>query len=291
MYGGIGPWKLRIDKLVEIIRNSDAQIVCLQEVWDPEAMRAFIEKLKNDYAFFIYDAGDPAGTLKVNKMDYSSGLFVASKIALDSVAFNRFPRSIPETSNRGAIVATCRVAKERLAFINTHWNHTGGPLVKQMLQVRQEQLLLCYGYLQEAVSRALPNSSWGFFAGDTNIDAFSPEFKDGGLARLFYVPYAEHLSTEKPTWTDYFNDLVRTPLDQRVKVVPVNELIDFCIRPTFSNVTPESTQVLVPLYDLREARRSAFRSPGAADNMVADHQKVTNNANFGFKPKVRTKQF
>lgn len=251
-YGGLCPWNQRIDKLAEIIRNSEAQIVCLQEVWDPDAMRVLIEKLKNDYSIFIYDAGDPAGTLKVNKMGYSSGLFVASKLALDSIAFNLFPRSIPEGSNRGAIVATCRVAKERIAFINTHLNHASAPLQMQMRDVRQEQLLLCYGYLQEAISRALPNRSWGFLAGDSNIDAFSEEFNECGLSRLFSIPYAHDLSNEKPTWTDYFNDLVRTPLDQRDKVVPVNELVDYCIRPTLSSLTPKSSQTLVPLYDLEK---------------------------------------
>jgi endonuclease/exonuclease/phosphatase family metal-dependent hydrolase len=252
MYGGVRPWRLRMDKLVEIIRNSGAQIVCLQEVWDPEAMRALIGKLKNDYAFFIYDAGDPAGTLKINKMGYSSGLFVASKLALDSVAFHLFPRSIPENSNRGAIVATCRMLKQRIAFINTHLNHAGGPFQMQMRQVRQEQLLLCYGYLQEIISRTLSDSSWGFVAGDFNIDAASEEFNVCGLSRLFSIPYAQDPADEKPTWTDYFNDLVRTPLDRRGTVVPVNELIDYCVRPTLSNVTPKSTQTLVPLYDLEK---------------------------------------
>lgn len=250
MYGGVRPWRERIGKLSETICNSGAQIVCLQEVWDPEAMRALIQKLKKEYAFFIYNAGDPAGTLKVNKMGYSSGLFVASKLPLDSVAFKLFPRSIPEGSNRGAILATCRVAKERIAFINTHLNHAGGSQQLLMRQVRQEQLLLCYGYLQELVSRALPDSSWGLLAGDFNIDAFSEEFSECGLSRLFAIPYAQNLSKESPTWTDYFNDLVVTLPEKRDTVAPVNELVDYCIRPTLSNVTPKSSQTLVALYDL-----------------------------------------
>lgn len=252
MYGGVRPWQQRIDKLVSTIRDSEAQIVCLQEVWDPEAMRALVEKLKDEYAFFIYNAGDPAGTLKVDKMGYSSGLFVASKLTLDSIAFKRFPRSIPEGSNRGAILATCRVAKERITFINTHLNHAGGSQQMLMRQVRQEQLLLCYGYLQELVSRHLPDNSWGFLAGDFNIDAFSEEFGECGLSRLFSIPYAQDLSKEKPTWTDYFNDLVSTPLDRRDTVAPVNELVDYCIRPTLSTIAPKSTQTLVPLYDIKK---------------------------------------
>lgn len=258
MYGGVSPWKDRIDRLVETICKTEAQIVFLQEVWDPEAMRAFADALKTDYACFVYDAGDPAGTLNIYKMGYNSGLFIASKLPLDDVAFNRFPRSIPEGSNRGAIIATCRVAQDRIALMNTHLQHAGGPplQVREMVQVRKEQILLCYAYLQEVISRTLPNRSWGFMAGDLNVDAYSPEFNECGLPRLFSIPYTAHLSDvmaakkEKITWTDYFNDLVVTPLDQRDKVPVVSELIDYCCCPTLSAVLRESTQTLIPLFSI-----------------------------------------
>lgn len=261
-YGGVSPWKQRIDKLVEVIRNSDAHIVCLQEVWDPECMRALIESMKNDFGFFVYNAGDPAGTINVNKMGYGSGLFVASKLPLDSIEFHRFPRSIPENSHRGAIVAICRIAKERIAFINTHLNHTSAHLLHQMLEVRQEQLLLTYGYLQKAIAMQLPNKCWGFVAGDFNIDADTTEFKQSGLSSLFSIPYASNPSKEPPTWTDYFNDLVVTPVDKRETVRPVYELVDYCVEPSLSNVKPPvSTQKLVPLFDIK-----------APTEALSDHQ-------------------
>lgn len=247
MYGGISPWKERIDKLVDTLRASDAQIVCLQEVWDPEAMRALAERLKESYAFFVYDAGDPAGTLQVKKMGYSSGLFLASKLPLDSVAFNRFPRSIPEGSNRGALIVTASVAQKHFALINTHLQH-GNTL--QMRQVRQEQLFLCYAALQEVISRTLPSNSWGCLAGDLNIDAFLPEFNENGLSRLFSIPYTEQLSNAKATCTGYFNDLVVTPLDRRPQVPLSYELLDYCVRPTLSTVDARPEQVLIPLYDI-----------------------------------------
>ncbi len=249
MYGGASPWKERIHKLVDVIRNTDAHIVCLQEVWDPEAMRTFVELLKNDYAFFVYNAGDPAGTLDVNKGGYSSGLFVASKIALDSVAFNRFPKSIPLGSNRGAILATCKVAKERIAFVTTHLQHQSGDNL-EMRQARREQLALCHDYLQQA-TKTLSDRSWGFLAGDLNINAYSEDYKDSNIASLFSVPYVANLSNEKATCTNYFNDLVLTPKDERAKVPYSYELLDYCVRPALSNVSLIPTQSLVPLYDLK----------------------------------------
>ncbi len=249
MFGGVRPWKERIDKLVEIILNTQAQIVCLQEVWDPKAMLALADRLKNDYAFFIYDAGDSAGTVQVKKMCYSSGLFLASKIPLDSIAFNRFPRSVPEGSKRGAIVAKGRVGNEPFAFVTTHLQHSSAP---PMHPVRQEQLFLCYAYLQEMISGTLSDRAWGFLAGDLNINAFSPEFNERGITRLFSIPYTTHLTNEKATCTDYFNDLVIAPPDQRDKVPYSYEMLDYCIRPTLCPLLKNPIQKLIPLYNLKE---------------------------------------
>lgn len=258
VFGGISPWKGRIDRLVEIIHQADAQIVCLQEVWDPEAMRALIERLKNTYTFFVYNAGDPAGTLQVDKMGFNSGLFIASKLPFDSLEFNPFPHSIPEGSNRGALIATCRVAHKHFTLISTHLQH-GNSL--QMRQLRQQQLFLSYTALQEAISRELPSSSWGCLTGDLNIDAFSSDFNESGFSRLFSIPYTEQISHEKATCTNYFNDLVITPLGQRPEVRRSYELIDYCVRPALSYVEVSSEQTLIPLF--------SFTAPAEA---LSDHQ-------------------
>ena len=263
MYGGASPWKERIDRLTKTICSSGAHIVCLQEVWDPEAMRALAARLSPSYACFVYNAGDPSGTLQVAKMGYNSGLFLASKLPLEEIAFQRFPRSIPEGSNRGVIIATCRVAQERIALLNTHLQYASAPQI--MRDIRKEQMLLCYGYLQEVVSRNL--NSWGFLAGDLNINAFSPEFEECGLPRLFSIPYTAHLSEvrahqkETATCTDYFNDLVAKPLDQRAQVIPSYELLDYCIQPTLSQVAKKPTQTLIPLYSIE-----------APTEALSDHQ-------------------
>jgi endonuclease/exonuclease/phosphatase family metal-dependent hydrolase len=258
LYGGISPWKERIDQLVEVIRNAGAQIVCLQEVWDPAAMRALADRLKNDYAFFIYDTGDPAGTIQVDKMGFSSGLFIASKLQFNSIAYTRFPGQISEGSNRGMLSATCDVAKTRLAFITTHLQYGSSPPLQQE---RQDQLFLCYASLQEAISREPADRSWGFLVGDLNINAFSQEFSKSGLSRLFSIPYITQLSVEKATCTGYFSDLVLAPLDKRDKISPSYELIDYCIRPTLSPMAMTPVQTLIPLYHVK-----------APTEALSDHQ-------------------
>lgn len=252
MYGGISPWQDRIEKLVEMIRSTEAEIVCLQEVWDPEAMRALIERLKADYAHFIYDAGDPSGTLDVEKMGYSSGLFIASKLPLEAVAFERFYRSIPKMSNRGALCATCKAGNQRIAFITTHLQH-GNTL--EMREVRKEQLHRCYALL----TKASPSSNWGFLAGDLNINALDPEYQKSGLSDLFAIPYAAdrfRKKIEKATCTDYFNDLVFTPFDQRNQVVPNHEILDYCIAPRSFNSPVKPIQKLIRLFSIDAPRQA-----------------------------------
>ncbi len=257
-YGGISPWKGRIERLTETIRKTGAQIVCLQEVWDPEAMRALMEHFKEDYAFFIYEAGDPAGTLYVSKMGYNSGLFIASKVPLDTVIFNRFPRSIPEGSNRGALIVGFQIFQRQCALINTHLQHGSTP---EMLEMRKEQLHFCHTYLQD-VSAKTP-SSWGFLTGDLNIDGFSPEFTASSMPSLFAIPYMEELSSKKATCTNYFTDLVVTPPAERGQVPISYELLDYCIQSKPCAVMMKSQQTLIPLYSLE-----------APTQALSDHQVV-----------------
>ena len=245
LYGGMRPWKMRIDLLVDVIIDADADIVCLQEVWDPEAMHALVDKLKDSYAFFLYNAGDPAGTMHVRNMGYNSGLFLASKLPLETSEFLRFPRSIPEGSNRGVLTATLRGGNQSITLFNTHLQH--GDSVEQVA-IRKEQLLFCYEHLRNIVSPASSSHAIGILAGDLNINAFLPECSESGLSQLFSIPYIANLENAKgkATCSNYFNDLVMTPLDQRNDIEPTYELLDYCIVPTDS-YTKKPEQRLIPL--------------------------------------------
>ena len=244
LYGGVRPWKMRIDKLVDVIVDNNADIVCLQEVWDPEAMQTLVDKLKNSYAFFIYNGGDPAGTMNVNKMGYNSGLFIASKLPLQSSDFLRFPRSIPQGSNRGVLTVTLEAGGQRVTLFYTHLQHGDTP---EQVAIRKEQLHFCYEHLQNITAPTSPQSM-GVLVGDLNINAFLPECSESGLSHMFSIPYIANLTdiADKATCSNYFNDLVLTPLDQRNKIQPTYELLDYCIAPADS-YPKEPEQVLIPL--------------------------------------------
>ena len=80
-FGGVVPWRLRIDALAAHIRDSGADLVCLQEVYDRKAADALIARLGGEYAHIFYDIGPQSYGCNC------SGLMVLSKAPLKNVDF------------------------------------------------------------------------------------------------------------------------------------------------------------------------------------------------------------
>ncbi len=264
-YGGISPWPTRIKALTKIIEETHAQIVCLQEVWDPAAMQSLIQCFKKEYSFFVCDAGDQFGTLDPYAIGLGCGVFIASKIPLDQVVFTPYPRSIPAkaAANRGALLASCAINGQKIAFIGTHLQH-GDEAINQ--SVRKEQLHLCYAGLQTAIAKENSDSSWGFLMGDININAFSKEFYESGMATLFSIPYVKGQTAVTPanaTATNYFTDLVNTPYKKRSEIAPTYELLDYCVSPMHSLLKIPNTQQKIVLFDIDQPEKA-----------LSDHQGI-----------------
>ncbi|MBI3236551.1 MAG: endonuclease/exonuclease/phosphatase family protein, partial [Chlamydiales bacterium] len=245
LYGGISPWKGRIDSIVKKILASQADLICLQEVWDPEAMRMLVDLLKGNYSYFVYEVGDPAGTLQVDRMGYNSGLFIASKLELEEIDFRLFKRSIPENSKRGMLSCVCRLGESRVAFITTHLQHGDE---EEMKRVRKEQLLSCHARLDELIGKGA--NAWGFLAGDLNVDSFSKELEESRMGELFVLNRVLLPKEKAATATNYFTDLVRTPVDRRKDVAVSLELLDYCIRPASCLKRASSVQRRIPLFSV-----------------------------------------
>ncbi len=235
-YGGIRPWEERIDELAQNLKSANAEILCLQEVWDPLAMRALIDHLKNEYAYFLYDAGDPAGACQMENLGYNSGLFIASKIPIETAEFRKFHRSIPKGSNRGSLLITCQVANETLALINTHQQHGN---THEMREIRKEHLEQCSSALQNAISRT--QNAWGMLVGDLNIDGFSDEVHTSGLSKNF-----QWIQHPVSTCTNQFNNWITNAPADDYSVLHPDEQLDYAISPTKMPIQ----ETLIPLFDI-----------------------------------------
>ena len=99
-FGGMLPWKDRIDNVVKFINNQDADIICLQEVFDHEAHEALYQKLKTKYNHFYTHIGPWDFDGSLSSLGFESGLFVASKNPIKNPAFYPFKNDNPHI-NRG----------------------------------------------------------------------------------------------------------------------------------------------------------------------------------------------
>ncbi|HEY2810421.1 MAG TPA: endonuclease/exonuclease/phosphatase family protein [Rhabdochlamydiaceae bacterium] len=245
LYGGVSPWPDRIYQIVTKIFATNADVVALQEVWDPKVMAALVEGLKTEYSYFVYDAGNLFGTLDPAEMGFSSGLFVASRLPLKNVSFTPFARCIPAKggAKRGAIKAEVPLNGKTWTFVVTHMQHGS----EMGVEIRKEQLALC--------TELLRTSERGFLMGDLNINAFSKEFETGGLSALYSIPYVRGQSavTEaNATQTDYFNDLVHVSSSERSNISPIFELLDYCVALKESGNNEPVKQDKILLFSIEE---------------------------------------
>ncbi len=244
-FGGVAPWKGRIDNIVKKIVATKADIICLQEVWDSEVVSVLKERLKKEYSCFIYNIGSQYGTLNPDEIGFNSGLFIASKIPLESVLFLPFDKMAPAKGGiqRGALGGEFIAGGAKWRFVATHLQQGVDDAAQE---IRKDQFEACSNLL---------GSSRGFIIGDLNINAFTPEFQNSLLFEQFFIPYLQGkkgVTRKTATATDYFNDLVHTPPLEREKVKPTYELLDYCVVRKNSVATKLIAQEKIALFSVKD---------------------------------------
>jgi endonuclease/exonuclease/phosphatase family metal-dependent hydrolase len=245
-FGGVSPWKDRIEKIVQKIKGTNADIICLQEVWGHEVALLLKEKLRKEFSCFIYDIGIQYGTLNPDEIGLNSGLFIASKIPLEEPSFTPFNKMSPAKGGvqRGALTAEFNAGGAKWKLVATHLQH-GTDSTSQ--EIRKDQFETCSNLL---------GSSRGFIIGDLNINAFTPEFKSSLLFEQFFIPYLQGkraVTRKTATATDYFNDIAHTPPSERAIIKPTYELLDYCVVRKNSVATKLIAQEKIPLFSIKDA--------------------------------------
>lgn len=86
LFGGVLPWKDRIDRIIAKIKELNPDVLCLQEVFDRQAGQALYEGLRDTYAYFYTDIDPRVLGFDLNQEGFNSGLFVASKYKIEKPA-------------------------------------------------------------------------------------------------------------------------------------------------------------------------------------------------------------
>ncbi len=122
LFGGVIPWQQRIERILSKLTQLDPDVLCLQEVFAPEAGVTLIEKLKSKYAHFYYNMGPNPIGFSVETLGIPGGLFVASKYPLKEGNFIPFKKEeTPSCRTYGFFTADiCNKDKPLARLITTH---------------------------------------------------------------------------------------------------------------------------------------------------------------------------
>lgn len=146
----------RVDGVVDKICKSNADVVCLQEVFDEEFAEALIKKLQSKkYKYFVYRAGKTGSFWQLN-----SGLMIASKTLITQPEFYQFKNGVGEDSlaKKGLLKTTIK----GINVFNTHLQAGGhNPKATARINAHTKQM--------EAIKQKITLSNKAVIAGDFNI--------------------------------------------------------------------------------------------------------------------------
>jgi endonuclease/exonuclease/phosphatase family metal-dependent hydrolase len=114
---GVMPWAYRIDDIVKQLHAQDADVLSLYEVFDPEAGLYLYSQLKDQYAHFYFNIG--ARVIGVN-----SGIFIASKIAIENPEFIAFPKEMLVGRTKSAEKGFFSFDVADFKIFSTHLQHS-----------------------------------------------------------------------------------------------------------------------------------------------------------------------
>ncbi|HUD01972.1 MAG TPA: endonuclease/exonuclease/phosphatase family protein, partial [Rhabdochlamydiaceae bacterium] len=214
----------RFDKIVEKIRNMDADIVVLQEcLVDSRLPEAFIEQFKDQYAHFFIHIGPHA-------FGPESGLLIMSKCAVSNFDFEFFTNrsSTQFNINRGFATLEAKAQRDGLPFavIGTHMDarmdmdQNGHQLDNSIgSENRKKQLL----QIQRKATQVLCKDQFVILAGDTNINMKDRKARqetgiESVLIHPFYVRREDdRIDPINGTCTDIFKMLWRGRISQKLE--------------------------------------------------------------------------
>jgi endonuclease/exonuclease/phosphatase family metal-dependent hydrolase len=227
IHGGVAPWQQRVSHFAEKILSANADIVCLQEVHAEEASSALFEALKKSYAHFYTAIGPRPLGITLQALGLPSGLFVASKYALETPTFTLFAtKGLP--MNWGVFDFVAKSGKDALAHIyTTHLhslNHADFP------QVRALQL----GEIIDKMQRdraALPEIPF-YLCGDFNIPFGAGEPGQALIKTHFYDAFNEEelpVSERHHTAVDYFTHYFLSATKNPAEIDPNFQILDYAL--------------------------------------------------------------
>lgn len=204
-YGGMSPWEMRVTPLANKILSTKADIICLQEVFEEEAAFALYEKLKGAYAHFYVSIGPRPLGFALQHMGRSSGLFIASKFAVESPSFTLF-QAAAYPMNFGCFDFVVKSGKTSLGHVYaTHLQPLNFEKFPEVRAAQLSSILEKMGADLAASSEKIPY----FLCGDLNIPWGKGEPGEALVRSNFFDAYnngRKEVTENDWTCTDYYTN-------------------------------------------------------------------------------------
>ena len=185
LFGGLLPWPLRIEQVACRIHQLDADIVCLQEVFEEKSAEILYERLKDKYSHFYLSIGPRNFGLSPESLGLGSGLFVASKYPISNASYHPFT-SCEDYMKRGVFAFSLHQDNRDVAHIyTTHlaaFNTASSPSYRKK---QLEQILT----LMKARIQTSDTECPVLLCGDLNIPYSSHEPAEEMLTEHFLNTY------------------------------------------------------------------------------------------------------
>jgi hypothetical protein len=213
LHGGVAYWHERVAALADQILTVDADVVCLQEVFTEEACSALYELLKANYAHFYLNVGPCTLGCSVDSLGLPSGLFVASKYAIDLPHFTPFAATGDQVHYG---VFDFVIHSDFLPLAHVYTTQLQSLDRDQSANIRAQQLQEVIDLIQ-ADYTAYPDLNLPhFLCGDLNISWGSEEPGENLIHNYFFDAYNRGrtaVTEEDRTCTDYFSEAALSSID------------------------------------------------------------------------------
>ena len=211
-FGGVASGEERVENIANLIKEKQPDVICLQEVNSLKDAYILFNSLKGKYAHFFIDIGSCYCT-------QNSGLFVASKkYPTQNLSFTSFNtgKGLQKMVNKGFFKFSIFSSNTLLAHIvTTHLSPSKNDFypTEREKQIRKEEMQMILDKIKK--DQQIPT----IIAGDMNINAHSPEYKD---ADFFSSGFSDKYNTDTEVslenatcLTEYLTQLpFKTPTEQ-----------------------------------------------------------------------------
>lgn len=227
LYGGMKPWRDRIEKVADKIKSVSADVVCLQEVFEDTAAEKLFDLLKDKYRYFYMNIGPRNFGFDHQLAGLGSGLFIASKIKIENPSFRVFDRTAKHM-NRGVFDFYINQGEKHFAHIYT--THLEPFVTYPGPEFRKEQMQFIVSDMSQ-VSAQEEGFSATILCGDLNIPWGSNEPAEALLKENFHDAYSRlhsKVNMKNRTYVD-FTDLWWKANFDMSKFHPKPEILDYAL--------------------------------------------------------------